>query len=71
MYTLPKLDYEKLKQSRIIIGADMASLSTYKIGGKVAFLAEAAPVAEELNYLINWAHKVGIPWAIIGNGSNI
>ncbi len=71
MFTLPAINLKKIPESRVVPMAKMAELSTYKIGGRVAFLVEAAPIAAELNYLINWAAEVGIPWAIIGNGSNI
>lgn len=63
---LPVLD-----QIRIVTDAAMDELSTYKIGGRVSYLAQAKAAPEDLAELISWAKGRELPWTVIGNGSNI
>ncbi len=49
---------------------DMAAYSTFRTGGMVEAMVEIGKTAE-LSALMRWLHREGIPWHVIGGGSNI
>ncbi len=48
----------------------MAHHSTFRAGGRAEALADVSGV-EELRDLLRWLRRSGVPWRIIGRGSNI
>jgi UDP-N-acetylmuramate dehydrogenase len=48
----------------------LAPLTTWKIGGPAELLASPA-TENDLALAISWAREHGIPWRILGNGSNL
>nr|WP_321464972.1 UDP-N-acetylmuramate dehydrogenase [uncultured Desulfobulbus sp.] len=50
--------------------ADMATYSTFRTGGKAEALVEVS-TEDELAILLPWLRQEGLPWQVIGGGSNI
>ncbi len=49
---------------------DLSSHTTMQVGGKAAYFAE--PVCdEEIVEAVEWARQGGLPWMILGKGSNV
>ena len=47
----------------------LARYSTYRIGGPATVLLPA--VGEDVGAALTWPHEAGIPWFVVGLGSNI
>ena len=52
------------------VGAPLAELTTFRIGGPSWALFYPATV-EALGEAISWARGLGIPWKVLGRGSNV
>lgn len=48
----------------------LATLNTWRVGGPARYFAEPQSVGE-IQALLRWAEKEGMPWLIIGKGSNL
>lgn len=59
-----------LPDKRLLIDADMSRLTTFRIGGPADIVAEAES-AEEIVALLNAAKGTGVPFMVLGNGSNV
>jgi len=50
--------------------AKLGPMTTWRIGGPAELLA--APIdAEDLVRAVRWANALGVPWRVLGNGSNV
>ena len=56
--------------SQVQWDVDMGSRSTFKVGGRAEALVKVKDRGE-LSALLAWAESNGVPWAILGGGSNI
>lgn len=53
----------------VAVDVPLSSVTTFRVGGKAACLIR--PTEEELIRLLNIFSKIGEPYAVIGNGSNV
>lgn len=51
-------------------GAALAPLTTWRIGGPAELLAEPLDL-DDLRIALAWAKDGGLPWRVLGNGSNL
>ncbi len=61
---------QNLLGDRCVFGASAKSYTTYRAGGDFELLAKPAN-ADELRRILDFAVENGIPWHILGRGSNI
>ncbi|HFQ90933.1 MAG TPA: UDP-N-acetylmuramate dehydrogenase [Desulfobulbus sp.] len=61
---------KKLLGDRVRWDVSMAEHSTFRAGGRAEALADVGD-REELQALVRWLRNSGVPWRIIGRGSNI
>lgn len=59
-----------LPDERLLSDVDMKRLTTFRIGGPADVVAEAQN-GEEIACLIREARGAGVPFAVLGNGSNV
>ena len=59
-----------LPDERLLSDVDMKRLTTFRIGGPADVVAEAQN-GEEIACLIRAARGAGVPFVVLGNGSNV
>ena len=63
------IDLIKTYANDVAVDVPLSSVTTFRVGGKAACLIR--PTEEELIRLVNIFSKIGEPYAVIGNGSNV
>lgn len=62
-------DVRKVVRGEVREGEELARFSTYRIGGPATVLHPAAP--EDVAQAVRVAHRAGVPWFVLGLGSNV
>lgn len=60
----------KLRHSQLQRDPDLRRLNTWRLGGRGFVLIEAE-CPEELSHILRWCGQTGMPWRVIGKGSNL
>ncbi|MBT5873793.1 MAG: UDP-N-acetylmuramate dehydrogenase [Candidatus Latescibacteria bacterium] len=75
--TNPTVSAEMAEELRQVIGprsvlpqAALSTHTTFKVGGPADWLCLPETVSQ-LRDILSWINKVGTPWIVLGNGSNI
>ena len=57
-------------RGRLAVEEPLAAHTTWRIGGPAELLATPADRADLLR-AVAWARSAGLPWRVLGNGSNL
>ncbi len=66
----PFHELQRLLPGRVSFQADMREFTTLKVGGPADALVEPASPSE-VERLIDWCMHNGVPWVVVGGGSNL
>lgn len=61
---------EIISEDRVLVNEPMAGHTTFRIGGPADYFIEAAD-AEEIRWAIAVCREEGLPWFVLGRGSNL
>lgn len=61
---------EIISEDRVLVNEPMAGHTTFRIGGPADYFIEAAD-AEEIRWAITVCREEGLPWFVLGRGSNL
>lgn len=61
---------EIISEERVLVNEPMAGHTTFRIGGPADYFIEAAD-AEEIRWAIAVCREEGLPWFVLGRGSNL
>lgn len=61
---------EIISEDRVLVNEPMAGHTTFRIGGPTDYFIEAAD-AEEIRWAIAVCREEGLPWFVLGRGSNL
>ena len=63
-------EIQKVFKGRIALNEPLARFTTFRIGGMADYFVEPADIDDVIN-IVKYANDKGIPYYVMGNGSNI